>query len=105
MKNSSSVNSLVLIGKCTRIIYFTIDCKNVGGYLFLGYYEEFLSWREIVDLLVSISISLVSFMVRSNITEHGGVRGFDTSLYGPSQFNLFPSTPLQHLKIEEYHYT
>ncbi|CAG8624163.1 8077_t:CDS:2 [Rhizophagus irregularis] len=33
-------------------------------------------------------------MVRSNITEHGGVRGFDTSLYGPSQFNLFPSTPL-----------
>ncbi|CAB5194952.1 unnamed protein product [Rhizophagus irregularis] len=64
-------------------------------YLFLGYYEEFLSWREIVDLLVSISISLVSFMVRSNITEHGGVRGLLIPVYMDQQ----------HLKIEEYHYT
>ncbi|PKC07362.1 hypothetical protein RhiirA5_418299 [Rhizophagus irregularis] len=68
------------------------DGIGMGGkeYLFLGYYEEFLSWREIVDLLVSISISLVSFMVRSNITEHGGVRGLLIPVY-MDQVNLFYS--------------
>ncbi|CAB4403059.1 unnamed protein product [Rhizophagus irregularis] len=115
--------SLVLIGKCTRIIYFTIDCKNVGGYLFLGSYEEFLSWREIVDLLVSNRSYKLSLIHGQN----------QFNLPSPNQFNLFPSTThplpssllsllspeiissldftfsdiyaLQHLKIEEYHYT